>query len=280
MTAGADPTAHRLTLWRQLTITRIQSGWDPKQVADALGWPLADLLLVEAVADGITDGRLLTLLDHYGLTDQVQHLYQAVQPLTVRDTPLSREVRLLVEYEKVASSIRAFEPFVIPGLLQTRAYAEAVLSFFATPAELGPLVQARMARQEILDSDDAPRMHFLIDESALHRWAGASGTGPAIMRDQLEHLRQSAANPQVRVQVVPYSAGLHEGVKGPFVILGFTTAGHGELLYLEDAKGDVIRADPEHGASYLDRFGALSAIAALPEDLDAAVDRALEGLTG
>ncbi|MEU4558365.1 DUF5753 domain-containing protein [Actinoplanes sp. NPDC023936] len=280
MTASTDPTVSRLALWRRLTTTRIRSGQDPKQVADALGWPLADLLLVEAVADGIADGRLLTLIDHYGLGEdrETVDLYRKVQPLTVRDTPLSREVRLLVEYEKVASSVRAFEPFVIPGLLQTRAYAEAVLTFYASPAELAPLVEARMARKEIFERDDAPEMHFLIDESALRRWAGATGPGPEIMREQLEHLRRIAGHPRVRVQVVPYAGGLHEGMKGPFVILGFTDPEHSELLYLEDAKGDVVRADAVEAEPYLERFGSLLVIAAPAGDLDAFLDRALAEL--
>jgi hypothetical protein len=278
MTASADPTVHRLALWRRLVRIRNESGVSQRQLAETLGWPLRDLLLVEAVLDGVHDGRLLTLLDHHGIADDAQAHYQAVQALNRRDLPLSSEVRLLLGYERVATTIRTFEPLVIPGLLQTRAYAEAVLSLFAPPEDVGPLVEARLARHDLFDRDDAPEMTFLIDESALHRWAGTAGAGAEIMRGQLDHLRQMARNPRVRIQIVPYGAGLHEGVKGPFVILEFANPGQAGLLYLEDAKGDLVRADSADLGQHLERFGKLAGIAAPTHRLDDFLGRALADL--
>src|SRR5689334_16229272 len=116
MTGSADPSVHRLALWRRLRGMRFETRVSQEQVAQLLGWELADLLLVEAVADGIDDGRLLTLLNHYGIADDVRDLYQSVQAPHPRGILPSKEVRVLLEYEKAASVISTFEPFVIPGL--------------------------------------------------------------------------------------------------------------------------------------------------------------------
>ncbi|GAA1617332.1 DUF5753 domain-containing protein [Actinoplanes couchii] len=175
--------------------------------------------------------------------------------------PLSPETRLLVEFEKRACRIDTFEPMVIPGLLQTRAYAEIVLGFFAPPEVLDQHVAARLARQSLLDSTDGPSMRFLIDESALHRWAGASGPGPAIMREQIDRLRDAARHPRVDVRIVPLRAGLHEGIKGPLVVLEFDDPEPEGLVYLEDPKGDVIRTGPEAVRQFADRFGSLMDLA-------------------
>lgn len=254
---------HRLDLWRRLRTARADSGASPEQVAEAMGWPIEDFLLVEAVVEGLDDGRLSALLGRYGLTGELP----APGP---GDDPLSRQVRILAEYERLASGIRAFEPFVVPGLLQTPDYARVALGFYASPADLEPLVQARLARQKLFERDDVPEMRFLLDASALHRWRGATGDGPRIMREQADRLRRVARHTRVDIRVVPYEVGLHEGVKGPFVTLEFAERELSELLYLEDAKGDVVRAGPAATRPYLERFEALST---LSEPVESFLDR-------
>lgn len=278
MTASADPTDPRLVLKHKLTSARETSGRTLKQIAAAMGWTLIELLLVEAIEDGIDDGRLDALLDHYEIT--VNGALGAVRALPRRGIQLGEELRVLFAYETAASAIHTFEPFVIPGLLQTPAYATIALGFYVAPEDLQAHLQARLARQSLLTRDDAPRMRFLIDESALRRWSGATGEGPAIMREQLVHLRAAARNPGVRIQVVPLGSGLHEGMKGSFVTLDLTDAEPGRLVYLEDAKGDVVRVGPEEAAPYDARFGGLAALAAPAQDLDAFLDRALASLNG
>jgi hypothetical protein len=269
MTADADPAIHRHALRRRLERARIEAGASHDEVAAALGWTLPDLLLVAAVADGFDDGRLQALMDHYGIAADAYGDIEAPP-----ESPLSKAVRVLVEYERPATTISTFEPFVIPGLLQTRAYAESVLRFYAPPEGVGALVDARLARQDMLQGEKAPEMNFLIDESALHRWAGAAGEGPAVMREQLEHLRRTARHPRVRIQVISYAAGVHEGLKGPFVILESA----GSILYLEDAKGDVISVEPDYVQRHRERFANLVAAATAPEDLAVFLDRAVADL--
>ncbi|MFI5897657.1 DUF5753 domain-containing protein [Actinoplanes sp. NPDC051513] len=281
MTASADPTVQRLALRRRLRKARIESGSDRQQLAQALGWTLGDFMRVETLKAGIDDGRLLALLDHYGIADdvQVRELYGATRTASGTPAPMSKEVMLLLKYERAASAIRSFEPLLIPGLLQTREYAVAVLRLFAPPEDVDALVEARLARQNLLDRDDAPEAFFIIDESALHRWAGSAGAEKMIMRRQLARLRQVGRSQRVHIQIMPFRAGMHEGIKGPFVILEFADPSQYELLYLEDARGDFLgRVEPEDLQPYVERFWSLKSNAAPEQDLDRYVDRALEAL--
>jgi len=108
----------------------------------------------------------------------------------------------------------------VPGLLQTEYYAREV--FRNGPIELDPdgverLVEVRLARQEILNRDDRPRLWAVIDEAVIHRVVGS----PSVMHGQLRHLADSAQQGKTTIQVVPYSAGAHAGTIGSFVILDF-----------------------------------------------------------
>jgi hypothetical protein len=210
------------------------------------------------------------------MVEDARDLYAAVQSVRPRNALLHSEVRLLLDYERVASAIYTFEPQLVPGLLQTRAYAEAALGLFFPPQDVGPLADTRVARQDLPDRDGAPDMFFLVDESALRRWAGAAGRGPEIMREQLGHLRRMALNPRVHIRVVPYGAGVHDGLKGGFVILEFADSARCDLLYLEDGiRGDDLWLAEE---VHFERFWELEGSAAAERDLDHFLDRALESL--
>jgi hypothetical protein len=249
MTADADPVVPRQALRRRIE-QAIEERGGRRQVAASLGWNLSDFLLVAAATEDVAVDRLDELTSAVGFSP-------------------SREVRALVEYEAAATAIRTFEPYVVPGLLQTRAYAESVLRFYAPAESLAAVVDARLARQSLLERDDRPDMTFVMDQSALHRGVTAGDEGQALLREQLHYLRQLAQ--RVEILVIPYSAGVHEGVKGPFVIL----ESDAPILYLEDAKGDTISVDPEFIRLHRERFANLKALAVPAE---AFIARTLEDL--
>jgi len=147
-----------------------------------------------------------------------------------------------VEIERDATSLRWFEPLLVPGLLQTEDYARAVL-VAAHPAaadgEVDQLVSARMDRQAILAREDPPLLWVIIDEGVLTRPVG----GPQVMRDQIDRLIVAARQPRIVLQVLPLSAGAHPGLDGHFVIAGFE--GAADVVYLNNAlAGQVVeRAD-------------------------------------
>ncbi|TDE30919.1 helix-turn-helix transcriptional regulator [Actinomadura sp. 6K520] len=120
------------------------------------------------------------------------------------------------EFEAVAQAMRFFEAQVIPGLLQTPAYAHAVMSYGLPVDALEERVSARMGRQEIISRHDAPRMWFVLDESALWRPVG----GPVVMRDQLASLIEIAtSNPRVEIRILPFSSITYAGLDGSFTVL-------------------------------------------------------------
>lgn len=152
--------------------------------------------------------------------------------------------------EDRAISIRMFSALVIPGLLQTRAYAKAVIRVFdadATEAQIERGLQFRVSRQELLARDDTPRLQVILDEALLRRPVG----GAKAMRAQLDHLSELSRRKAVELRVLPFSAGAHAGQQGAFQIFEqpdpFAEVAYAETLagsnYVESDKVDrFIRA--------------------------------------
>src|SRR4029453_17709801 len=102
-------------------------------------------------------------------------------------------------------------------------------------------------------------MYFVRDEAALHRWVGGRG----VMRQKLTRLKEFAARDHVNVEVVPFRAGAHPGMKGPFVILEFPEYDE-DVLYLENSRGDMISRDRQEDlVSYREAFEQLRALAGM-----------------
>lgn len=118
--------------------------------------------------------------------------------------------------EREATLIRWFEPSLVPGLLQTEAYARAVLGWggLMDAAEVEQRVASRLERQEILARPKPPQFVAIIDESVLHRPVG----GAAVMAEQCERLIADAQRPHIAVHILPVAAGGHAGLAGGFII--------------------------------------------------------------
>jgi transcriptional regulator with XRE-family HTH domain len=141
------------------------------------------------------------------------------------------------EAEAEAQTLRWYEPLLVPGLLQTEAYAAAILSVQPDvgPERVEQQVSARMQRQEVLAKDKPPHLWCVIDEGVLHRRIG----GREVMQDQLGHLARMSERSRVCVQVIPFGVGAHAGLLGCFAIA--ETIGQRDTLYLETATvGQVI----------------------------------------
>src|SRR6201996_624493 len=146
------------------------------------------------------------------------------------------------DHESHAHRLRSFALVVVPGLLQTDAYARAILGtrVGATAEEVNEAVAARLERQGILDREHPPELWVLLDEAALRRPVG----GVDVAAEQLTALAAAARRPHIVLQVIPLAAGAHEGMRGgPFVLADFAdrpslgyqdTAVTGQIV--EDAK--------------------------------------------
>ena len=142
--------------------------------------------------------------------------------------------------EAQARRLRSFEPLVVPGLLQTQAYARAILStrMGATREELDDAVAGRMERQRILDREHPPELWVILDEAVLRRPVG----GAEVMRDQLARLAGAARRPNIAIQVIPFGAGAHEGLRGgAFVVADFD--GAAAVAYQDAASSGFIIED-------------------------------------
>jgi transcriptional regulator with XRE-family HTH domain len=127
---------------------------------------------------------------------------------------------LVAELETQARKIHEWELRIIPGLIQTSAYARALMRAgrpLDSDEKIEDDVNARLERQEIFSQDNPPVAWFVLDESILHRMVG----GNLVMRDQLIKLEKMAEQTNVVIQVMPFTTSGHPGIEGPLRILEF-----------------------------------------------------------
>lgn len=155
-----------------------------------------------------------------------------------------------IEFESAAMVIRNFQPLLIPGLLQTAEYARAVLAGMhddLTEDHVDAMVDVRMRRQELLDRANPPSLHFVLDEAVVRREVA----GPAAARRQMGRLIELAARPNVTIELVPFSADPHTGLRGPFIIVEEPLGAADDVLYLERLGGCLISLDmPDQTLAY------------------------------
>ncbi|MEU9803315.1 helix-turn-helix transcriptional regulator [Streptomyces sp. NPDC051000] len=141
--------------------------------------------------------------------------------------------------ETDAASLYTYTPLVIPDLLQTPAYAAAVIEEtipLPTAEQAAARLKARLRRQHRIYTPVCPlRLWVVLDETALRRVVGS----PDIMREQLEHLNTLGDEPLITVQVLPYTMGAHPGLSGQFSILMFAGNARAGVVYLERFTSDL-----------------------------------------
>lgn len=228
-------------LTRELRRIRKDAGMTQEQVAAAMEWSLSKLIRIEGGGVSISVSDLKSLLARYQITDEdhVEELVALARAARQRSwftafrDVTSPQYVTFVGYEAAASIIRQFEPTLIPGQLQTEEYARAVtLEYAADRAD--KLVEIRIRRQELLE-EPGRLFFFILDEAAIQRQVGAPAN-PGIMRRQLRKLAETARQPNITIEIVPFSAGVHPGMKGPFTVLEFPGDDE-DVLYLENARG-------------------------------------------
>jgi hypothetical protein len=235
-----------------------------EDVAAAMDWSPSKVIRIESGEVSAATNDLRMLLTHYGETDQqvVDDLVRLGQeskrlPWDRYRPELGQRTVTYYNHEASATSIRQFDPLVVPALCQTREYARAYLrDVLDLPDETVELRQQVLAgRQELLDAADAPGMVVVLDEAVLHRETG----GAATMAAQRQHLRDLDARPQVTVRVVPFGHPGHPGLQGPYALLDL--GADDTALYRENGGEPAARKDAGEIARYSDGFGRLAAAA-------------------
>jgi hypothetical protein len=161
----------------------------------------------------------------------------------------------LVQFEAEAASIRAYQPFVFPGVLQTPAIAEFLLGWFDTSLsdETRRLrYDVRMHRRKRITEDaDAPTYLLILDESALAREIG----GRELMADQLEAAVELAQRPNIFIRILRLREGGTFGMLGPFIVVGLSDDDvEDAVLYQEHYTSDAIVHDPSTVRYYRGKF--------------------------
>ncbi|MFI8848955.1 helix-turn-helix transcriptional regulator [Streptomyces sp. 891-h] len=250
-TGGAAPTVLRVVLGKRLQHLRESAEVTFEQAARALDVTHATIRRMEKAEVGLKVPYVEKLLRTYGVTDPdeidgfVSLAREANQPgwwHRYRDV-LPEWFSVFVSLESESEVIRAYEPHYVPGLLQTESYARAVLRAgmpHAPEAEIKRGVALRMERQTVLTREtNPPLLWAVIDETVLRRPLGS----PEVMREQIDHLIQVTERPNVALQIMPFSAGPHPAMYGPFHLFRFPL----------DELPDMVCAESLVGAVYFDQ---------------------------
>lgn len=166
--------------------------------------------------------------------------------------------------EQTAATMRSYEPTVLPGLLQTPAYAEAILRADIserTDEDVDRLVAMRLERQAVLTRMPNPLyLSAVVDEVALRRIAGSR----RVMADQLDHLADVVGVHNVELQVLPFDRGAHAVGFGAFTILAFSWGA--ETVYIENRASAIYLEAPNEVAAHAAVFAELARLALPPAD--------------
>jgi transcriptional regulator with XRE-family HTH domain len=251
----------------ELVRLRKESGLTQEQVAAELEWSPSKLIRVEGGRSSITKVDLDALLTKYGVTsesirDRLQALNRGARERAwwdrYRDDVAEPYLRY-VGLEAGASFIRHYESVFVPALLQTPEYAEAVTVGPVVPVRVASIVGLRLQRQaELAQRSAPPRRYYVVDEAVIRRHVGIS-KDPAIMPDQLRSIADRAERDDlVTVRVIPFAAGAHRGLFGPFTLLEFD-GGLPDVLYLDVGRGEFasLVQGGDLVADYRDDFEAL-----------------------
>ncbi|MGH2601062.1 MAG: helix-turn-helix domain-containing protein [Pseudonocardiaceae bacterium] len=233
-------------LGQQLRALRESAGMTLKQAGDYLQRDGSMVSRFESAVHPIRRGDVLALLDLYGVSDErtregLLRLSEDVWRKGWWDGYANSVDRQYIDMpwlEARAERIRTYEAMLVPGLLQTREYAETLIRNAAaadTPEEqIGKMIELRMTRQQVLSGDAPVDFGAVLDESVLRRVIG----GPDVLRGQLTRLLDVAERPNVELRVLPLRRGAHAGLDGSFWLFEMPDPYPG-VAYVDNPAGAV-----------------------------------------
>ena len=227
MIAPASPTVRRRRLAAELRGIRESKGKSGDAVAAALKWSPSKISRYERARTGLRPRDVERLLDYYQITGPRRTLLLTLAEDAAQKgwweeygDSLSEDYQQFIGLEHEATSIAIWHVDVVPGLLQTEAYARHIISSYGrvepvTPGMIGRMIKVRMQRQQVLDRDGLA-LTVVLDESVLRRRIGSE----AVMREQLDRLVREGDRPNMAVRILPLDAQ-HIVFGESFTIFGF-----------------------------------------------------------
>ncbi|EFG65453.1 helix-turn-helix domain-containing protein [Streptomyces sp. SPB074] len=263
------PTVGQVVLGRRLQDLREHAGFSREQAAKVLRVAPATVRRMETAEVALRIPYLQLLLQSYGAAPEEVETFVTLAEDANKPGWWQRYHGVLpnwfsmhVSLEGAASLIRNYEPHFVPGLLQTEEYARAVMRAGSLgrgePEEIERHVDLRLRRQKLLVREDAPRLWYVVDETAVRRPAGDA----TVMRGQIDHLLDITALPNVTLQIAEFSAGPHPGTFGPFVLFRFPMPELPDMVFVEYLTGAVYLDSRPEVAMYLEVMDHMAAHAA------------------
>ncbi len=293
---GESPAVARRRVRLALRKAREATGSSQGVVARRIGWSLSKVQRIEAGEVSISGTDLRALLDLYGVTDP-EEIDQLAEEARIsrrqrwwtapeyRDN-LTPGTTQLLQFETEATAIRTYQPVLVPGVMQTRAYASFLINWFnevlSEDARTVRYNVRMLRREQVIDSEDGPQYLLILDESVLKREIGGLG----VMAEQLDALAEIARRPRVYVRIVPLPEGAILGLIGAFTVLDLDDEDvRDAVLYRESFTRDSLSHDRSEVQFHrnifetlwqrsLDEEKTLRAIMAEAASLRARIDRA------
>jgi transcriptional regulator with XRE-family HTH domain len=260
-------TPRERALANELRAARKACGMTLERLGTVVEWSRAKVGRVETAERGVTEGDVATLLAGLGVTgDDRERLLKMAREL---DQPawwelhkgLASQITALIDAEQRAVRITEATLAYVPGLLQTRAYSQAIFEIGnKTPAEIDDAVNVRRVRQGVLYKADPVEFLAFMDEAVLNRPVG----GPLVAAEQLRHIVKEAERPNITVRVLPSSLGAHLGLDGTFSLLEFARSKPN--IYVGGQNAGLVLDDPDEATPYRTTIATLASVALTPEE--------------
>lgn len=270
MSSKPGPTIRRWQLGHELAAHRAAARVSAKDAAAEIEVTAGTLSKIEGGRQSIKPMYVKLLALKYGLSDEKRDellglAHEANQPgYWVTFSKLVPDwFRLFLGYEHDASTLKAYESELVPGLLQTKGYIRAVLlagNPTASEEWLEKQIELRTLRQKTLAGVNPPSLHAVLNEAVLLRMVG----GKDVMAEQLRALVDAAE--RHTLQMLPFSAGAHPAMTAPFLLLGFDEEPRMNTVYLENGRGSLYLDKASDLDSYTAKFAQITRLALSPED--------------
>lgn len=278
-----SPTVRHRELARTLKNLRIKSGLSQEEVAHRVQYSKSKMTRLENAQSGITPRDLKDLLDVYGVKDPAER---------ERIEKLAREARrkgwwtryansidsayaAYIALESDASEIYDVETALIPGLLQTPSYTEAVIRMQdpeASQEAIDTQVMVRQERRKILARSTPPRLWMVLNEGILHHQVGS----PEVLVEQLDFLLAASRETNISLQILPRESPLNVCLYGPFVIMSFPNTSEPEVIYTDTTKGTMYYEEPSDTEIHTALFRRLNVASCDEEKSRALIVRAMK----
>lgn len=268
MSAPYSPSIRRRRLSTELKRLRAASGLTLLEAGKQAGMGKSNLSKIEQAESKTVPAKTLDkLLDLYEVDDtRVRAALHELSRLAGERGWWSQYKDLLPEmladFEVEACALRNYEAQLVPGMLQTPKYADAVYraNKVREDTEIEQRVAARMKRQEILNRVSPPSYSAIIDEGALRRIVGSVD----VTREQLHHLTHLAARHNIDIYVLPLDAGAHPATEGSFVVMDFPDPRDSSIAYLETPVSSLYLEEEHQIRICNDMFGSAQACSLTP----------------